>query len=294
MEKHTDLLFVINPVSGGKKDPRPDEEISGILKGTKLRWEMIYTEGDGDPERIRRALEKFQPSKVVAAGGDGTINMVAAQLINTQRTLGLLPSGSANGLAYNLNIPSDVNAALEKIIGGQEKTIDVLQINDSHFCLHLSDIGLNARVVKRFEKEGSNGFGGYAVQLMKELLHRQESIHFTIETQSGTKKKKVKMLVVANAKSYGTGAEINPNGAIDDGTFELVLIEPYPPWYMLHLMLASLRGKLHKMQHVEIISTEKSRITFTQPVDMHVDGEVLENIKTLKVGILAGALKVMV
>lgn len=287
------ILFVVNPSSGNQWQKNMEKQISGFMENQDLSWDIIQTKGSGDSARIQDAIARLKPEKVVAAGGDGTLNLVAGHLLNKKIPLGIIPAGSANGLAYNLEIPSDVNKALQKILKNRARAIDVLLLNDNHHCLHLADVGLNARVVKRFEEEGSGGIGGYALHMVKELISKKKSVRFRLKNSPHTKEMKAEMLVISNAKSYGTGALINPKGKIDDGKFEIVLIKPYPWWYLLWLVLSAFTGKLHKMENVITLSTDEAHIAFKKPVDLQVDGEVVEGLRDLKVNLLPGALQVI-
>jgi len=288
-----DLMIVVNPSSGKRWKKEVEPILTGYLRDRNISWELLKTTGSGDAERIHDLLEQLHPKAVVAVGGDGTINLVATQLIHTDIPLGIVPTGSANGLAYNLNIPADVEQALQKVLNRRARTMDVLLLNDSHHCLHLADVGLNARVVKRFEEEGSGGIGGYALHLMKELSSKKKFFRFQLKEPHHAKELKAEMLVISNAKSYGTGALINPEGIIDDGKFELILIKPYPWWHVFRLLLSAFSGKLHKMQNVRTISTSEAFIVFKRPMDMQVDGEVVEGVRSLKIHVLPRALKVL-
>jgi diacylglycerol kinase family enzyme len=83
-------------------------------------------------------------------GGDGTIKLVA-QLIHNKIPIGILPAGSSNGLATDLDLPIDINRALEIAIGNNIKCIDTLNINDQ-MGLHISDMGMNAELIKGYKR----------------------------------------------------------------------------------------------------------------------------------------------
>lgn len=288
-----DFLFVVNPSSGNQWKNTIEKRISRFMKEQDLSWDILKTKGSGDSDRIDDAIEKLQPEAIVAVGGDGTLNLVATQLLHKNIPMGIIPAGSANGLAFDLDIPSDIEQALRKILKKNVEAIDVLLLNDTYYCLHLADAGLNANVVKRFEEEGSRGMYGYALQLVKELFSKKEYFRFQMNNPPEAKEMKSEMLVISNAKSYGTGASINPEGKINDGKFELVTIKPFPWWHILRLLLSAFMGKLHKMQNVRTISTHEASVTFKEPVDLQIDGEVVEGLRNLKVKVLAGALKVI-
>ena len=229
---------------------------------------------------------------MVAAGGDGTVNQVASELINSNIDLGIIPAGSANGLAYNLGIPSGVNEALQFILDCNAKPIDVIQLNNQIYCYHLSDIGINARIVSRFEKEGSKGLTGYAKQMLKELFTKRSAFSFDLKTPVESKRYKAEMLVIANAKYFGTGAIINPVGQIDDGEFEIIIIRPYPWWILFYLLRMFLFGKLEKLKYVKVIKTNQAEINLDKSHDLQADGEIFKDIKSMKIKILPSALKI--
>jgi diacylglycerol kinase (ATP) len=292
-KKSNRILFIINPTAGsGQKD---DFEliISGVSLESDFDYKIFKTTGNNDREAIRQQIQTFQPKIVIPVGGDGTINLVASLLLGSQIKLGLIPTGSANGLAFNLGIPSNFKDALYKNIHGVYKPFDVIEINESYYCLHLSDVGINARIVKRFEREGGKGFAGYGKQLFKELLSPKSLFACKIKTREKTRKIKAEMVVIANAHSYGTGIRINPTGKYNDGIFEIVVIKPYPWWFIFTFLYAGFAGKLHDMQYVEVIKSTDAEIDFSKRQDLQIDGEMVEPVEQLKLKIIPAALQVI-
>jgi diacylglycerol kinase (ATP) len=96
-----------------------------------------------------------------------------------------------------LNLPSDFNEALQNIIEGSVVLLDVLCINEKKYCLHLSDIGLDARIVRNFEKEGKRGMRGYMKQMLREAVFKRKkhrSIHIDGEVVPGIDEMKIRIL----------------------------------------------------------------------------------------------------
>jgi YegS/Rv2252/BmrU family lipid kinase len=287
------ILFVINPKSGRGQRQDTDAVISRFSEEYNFEYKVYQTTGENDSEEISRRIKDFKPGTVVAAGGDGTVNIVATLLIKSNITLGIIPAGSANGLAYNLDIPENFEAALKKILNEEAKPIDVVQLNEKHYCLHLADIGLNARIVKRFEQEGSKGIPGYGKQLFKELFEGKTCFSFYIILPEHRRRKmKAEMVLIANAKSFGTGAIINPTGKIDDGKFEIIIIRPYPWWFVFTFIYAAFAGKLHKMKYVRVYSASSAEIIMPEPQEFQIDGEVIQETTEIKVKIMSKALKI--
>ena len=286
------ILFVINPKSGRGQRQDTDAVLSKFSEEYSFEYKVYRTTGKNDSEEISRQTEDFKPQTVVAVGGDGTVNMVANLLINSKIELGIIPAGSANGLAYNLDIPENFEAALKKNLSGQVHSIDVIRINKKYYCLHLGDIGLNARIVKRFEEEGSKGLLGYGKQLFKELFEVKTFFSFYIKLPEHHRKKmKAEMLVIANAKCFGTGAIINPTGKLNDGKFEIVIIRPYPWWFIFTFVYSAFTGHLHKMKYVKTYSASEALITLPKLQEFQIDGEIIPETKEINVEILHNSLK---
>ncbi len=286
--------FIVNPVSGTGKKTDYRSAISRASKSAGFEWDIFETTGENDPEQIRHFLQDFNPQRVITMGGDGTVNMVAAQIAGQDVVLGIIPAGSANGLAHNIGIPVDFDRALDFNLNASAHPMDMISINDTYYCLHLSDVGINARIVKRFEKEGSKGLLGYGKQLFKELFHPKTSFSCYLQFPGQPKQRmKAEMLIIANAKRYGTGAIINPTGQLNDGKFEVVIIRPYPWWFVFSFVYAAFLGKLHKMKYAKIFSVEKVTIRFPESHEFQVDGEIVPDVSSLKIKILPGEIQVV-
>ncbi|MFP4059921.1 MAG: diacylglycerol/lipid kinase family protein, partial [Bacteroidales bacterium] len=237
-------LFVLNPISGNFDK----EDLRKWLKdyATKNSLEFWFHETTGSGEEaalLTGSIEKYKPSCLVAVGGDGTVNLVAKVAKEVKIPIGIFPMGSANGLATELDIPFNREEALDVVLHGAIIRIDILNINKREIVLHLCDVGLNARVIKRFEKAVIRGFIGYMGQYFKELFD-VKTTRFMLIVNGQKFKTKAIMVVIANASKYGTGAIINPPGKINDGSFEVIFIKPYPFWYIFKLIVVFFTGTL--------------------------------------------------
>jgi diacylglycerol kinase (ATP) len=288
------ILFVINPGSGGKNKEDAEAVISRLAGQKDFDYKIFRTTGKDDQQAISRLLEEYKPGIVMAAGGDGTVNLVGTELMGKKISLGILPTGSANGLASNLQIPDNLEDALVKNLETESRPMDVIQLNDRYFCFHLADLGMNARIVKRFEQEGFRGMAGYGKQLLRELF--QGKTYFTCFIKipgEHRRKMKAEMVVIANAKSFGTGAIINPTGKLNDGKIELVIIRPYPWWFVFTFVYAAFLGKLHKMQYVRVFSASEASIRLKGKQAFQVDGEVLQDTGAVQVKVISNAVQMI-
>jgi YegS/Rv2252/BmrU family lipid kinase len=283
------ILFVVNPIAGGKEKKDWETAIREFFKDSTYGIEFYIQAGQNDKASILHHIERFGPDKVVAIGGDGTVKMVAGIVKETTMCLGIIPAGSANGLARELGIPADVNEAIKIILNGREGKVDAIKINEEELCFHLSDIGLNALLVKYFDASKKRGMWGYARSLLK-MLWNKRKMRVTITTDNETVKRKAYMVVLANAEKYGTGAVINPHGDVSDGEFDIVVVRKIN---VIEIFKAVTARKNFNPQKIEVFRTKNVSLRFQQKAPFQVDGEYQGRIAMLNARILPGIVNVM-
>jgi len=279
------LLFILNPVAGPEDQEPVQPKISDYCRSNDFPYHITETKGDGnDLQRIREALDQQKPELVFACGGDGTVNMVGQTLMGQNIPLGVLPLGSANGLATELNLPYNVRDCMDVLIHGKTIAMDPLLINQSHYSFHLADVGYNARLIQQFEEMDQRGKIGYAKGFFKVIRDRPVA-NIRYQEDGTWKEKKVIMAVFANARKYGTGAIINPDGKLDDGQFEVILFRPWPRWYFVYLGLLSYLGRIKRSAYVKVLSQKKIHLSTDVPMDMQIDGEPMGSTRKVTVEI---------
>ncbi|WP_266368235.1 diacylglycerol/lipid kinase family protein [Tellurirhabdus rosea] len=283
------LLFVINPVSGGRAKDDWEEQIRDFFRNKPFSPDFLVLNGQNDEESVRKAVESLKPDRVVAVGGDGTIKLVAEQLLEPEIPLGILPAGSANGMARELGLPSALEEALEVIASGHIQPLDVILINKKDICLHLSDIGLNAQLVKYYKDNNWRGKLGYARGILRVLLNRR-SLHVRLITDERVLHREAVMVVLANARMYGTGAIINPEGELTDGQFEVVVMREVSYFEFLKMFW---RFRPFDPTKIEILKASSLDITTRKRAYFQIDGEYRGRIRQVTAEMLPGKLKVI-
>jgi diacylglycerol kinase (ATP) len=283
------ILFIINPVSGGKDKGDWEQFIREYFKDLPHAAELFLLSGENDNVSVLYYINTIQPHKVVAVGGDGTVKLVAELLKSTEYTLGILPAGSANGMARELGLPLEKEAAMEVILNGTSRPIDAIAINESEICIHLADMGLNAMLVKYFDDSPGRGMWGYGRSLFKMLWNKQV-INAQLQTSEGTIRRRAYMIVLANARMYGTGVTINPKGSLEDGLFEVVIVRRLNFWAIFKVLTA--KGSFPE-EHIEVISVKDLKLTARHRGYFQVDGEYRGRLKEVHARILPQCLKIM-
>ena len=283
------ILFIVNPGSGGRKKTDWEPLIREYFGSLPHRIHIYKMEKNAE-KAIRDLIKKEKPDRIVAVGGDGTVSLVGKILQGSQLPLAILPGGSANGMATELGIPSGTDEAMDVIINGKIQNCDAICVNDKQFCFHLSDVGLNARLIKYFDESNFRGMWNYARLLIKALINRS-LMKINIKADGLEKQINAYMVVLANASKYGTGAVINPDGSISDGKFELVIVRKIALSEFIKLFWSY---KSFNPKKVEIFQTTQVEMTSRRSVYFQVDGEYMGKIKHLHAAIIPAAIRIIV
>lgn len=286
------LLFVINPVAGNINKDNLVRTIEGWQKNFRVETHFFKTSGKQDKESIKEQIDEIKPDTVIAVGGDGTLKLCAQLLKNTEMQLGVIPAGSANGMATELHIPANTLKALSIIEKGHTKTIDLLEFNGEDLGLHISDIGMNAGLIKKYEESPYRGFMGYAQGLVSKV---QDFRAFEVEIEAGEddyQSFNTYMVAFANAKRYGTGALLNTKGEIDDGKFEICIFKNLD---LLNISKHFIDQISEDDPHMHLIQCKRAHIKILRDKEpFQIDGEYKGEIDELKIKMLPQCLHMIV
>jgi len=284
------IIFVVNPISGDLDKSDLVDAVQEFATTNHFHLEVYETTGKKDQEKIQSLYNEYQPERIVVAGGDGTIKMVAEAMEKYDVIIGILPAGSANGLSVDLNLPTTIEENLKIAFLSNYIEMDMISINGKK-SIHLSDIGVNASLVKNYEESNLRGLWGYALQAYSALKESEEPFVATITANNEVVEHTARMIVIANSQKYGTGVIINPNGAMNDGKFELVILKS------LDLLLIGkiITGNMPiDSDDIVIISTDKATIKTDYPVNFQIDGEYCGAQTDLEIHILHKQMKIAI
>jgi YegS/Rv2252/BmrU family lipid kinase len=284
------IIIVVNPVSGAVEKKEIVDSTLLFAKNENLESILYETSGKRDVENIKNLYNIHKPERIIIIGGDGTIRMVAEAIAKEDVILGIIPAGSANGFALDLDLQLTLEKNLEVAFLHQFMEVDIITINGK-ISIHLSDLGLNAELIKNYEQGEIHGKWGYALNTITTLFDSGEPFTAKVKANNETFGYVAIMIVIANAKKYGTGVVINPNGVMNDGKFELVILKNFD----LILFGQIISGNMPSdPDDVEIISTDKATIELDAPVSFQIDGEYCGTETKLDIKILHKQLKVAV
>ena len=284
------FLFVVNNSSGTNQTTNWNNVINDFFVDKEQSFKIYNLPEGFTITQIKDHINTYNPKYVIAVGGDGTVTLLANIIANTNIGLGILPAGSANGMAKELGIPETSAEALKIISAAHTNKCDLIKINGDKYCLHLSDIGLNAHLIKHFDEGKLRGKLGYALVILKTLWHK-EKMQAIIKTNEKEVRRNAFMVVIANASKYGTGAVINPEGNLSDGLFEVIIVRKLAIGSLLKMLL---KPGIFNPKKIEIIPSTSVDVTMVSKMHFQIDGEYQGRIKKVTAEICPGILNIIV
>lgn len=286
----TRIRFIINPVSGvGKKGMFP-ELIERYIDSDRFDYDIVYTEYRKHAKELasRSSLEGIDI--VCAVGGDGSVHEVGTALIGTKTKLAIIPTGSGNGLARHLNIPLNIEKAIQNINEMNVMKMDTVLVNDKPF-LNAGGYGFDALIAKKFDEGKKRGFVTYIKLVLREFF-RYNPVNVSVDVNGQVKSMPVMLCTIANASEFGNGFCVSPKSDVTDGKIELFLLKPFRLWSLPLLAFQFFRRRSDRSKFTEIISFEKARISLSKSM-AHYDGEPFDVRKELNVQVVPKSLHIL-
>lgn len=284
------LLFVINPISGGKSKRGFRTLIESNLELEQYDYDVYWWE---QVDALPQELERFKEGDgygVVAVGGDGTINVVARSLINSDKFLSIVPMGSGNGLARELKLSLKPEQSIQGLNKAKEQRMDVGMANGRSF-VNVAGCGFDAQVSFAFAQLPSRGFWSYVKAVMSEF---KSAYNYNIEVHSTDEvwQKQAFMLSIANGTQWGNDFFVAPDASYTDGALDLVFLKK-PKLHQIPGLVRSLyKGKSHRL--LSRIRLTSGQIRVNALVPTHYDGEPHNYVETIDVELLPGAVKLWI
>lgn len=266
-------LLLVNPVSRSGAD-------AAVAAATILRQGGLEViEGDGaQPDKYADCVRghRGKVDCVVVGGGDGSAHLALPGLLGLEMPLGFLPLGTANNLARNLGLPTDLAAACAVVVAGATRRIDVADVN-GHYFFNVAGLGLSSEVNRRVPRQLKRHFGvlayaGYAFKVAR----RFRPFHAEIEGDDGKVLRVRSMqITVCNGKHYGNGLSIAKIAQIDDGRLDLCSTEVDHWWRGMRNLPALLRGDPDAAPDVRWLTSASFKIRTRRPMRLDADGEMV-------------------
>ena len=245
------ILFIINPISGGRDKLKIPALIDANLDRLKFNANFAFTEYIGHASEIAEEAANKNFDVIVAVGGDGTINEVASKVMQQNKILGVLPFGSGNGLARFLKIPMNTVRAIRVINNCKVSVIDTATFNEKSF-FNMAGMGFDAHISSVFAGNKGRGLSGYMKLGLKEMLnYKPQTYRITIDGREYLRK--AFLVSIANSSQYGNNTHIAPTASVMDGLLDVCIVKEFPLYKLPVLAYEMLSAKTERSKLVQII-----------------------------------------
>lgn len=285
------LAILVNPHSAGGKTLKLLPRVEQVLDERRVTFRVQRTKGlEHGTEQALLAVEAGELPVVMS--GDGLLGSVGGAMAGSETPLGIIPGGRGNDLARVLGIPTEPEAAVAVILGGETRRIDVGEANGKRF-LGIASTGFDS-IANRLANETRFLRGNlvYAYAGVRTLLGWKPA-RFTIRVDDERTRLTGYSISVANSSCYGGGMYIAPNAELDDGLFDVVSIGDVSKRQFLGNLPKVFKGTHVEKDEVRVFRARHLELSASRPFEVYADGEHLTDLPaTLRV--LPRALNVLV
>jgi YegS/Rv2252/BmrU family lipid kinase len=289
------VTIIINPISGGVRRSVAEARrrlARSVAEASGEPFDVFVTEAVGHAHELAALAVRQGARKVIAWGGDGTINEVASALAFSEVALGIVPAGSGNGLARELGIDPRPAVALAAALAAETRQIDLGEIEGRLF-VNIAGIGVDAFVASRFSLARRRGFLGY-IGITAGALITYIPTEYRITTGGTRLDARAILVTIANSAQFGNGARIAPGARVDDGLLDLVVLEERWRPATLSQLPRLFTGTVAAMRGCTIQRIQEVTVEADQPMTFHVDGEPVVGGTRLNARVHPGALRIAV
>ncbi len=270
------LTLLVNPASAGGKTLKLLPRVEAALDARRIEFRVERTRSlEHGVDLALRAVELGEVPVVVS--GDGLMGAVGGALAGAETPVGLIPGGRGNDLARALGIPDEPEAAVEVILAGHSRRIDVGEANGKRF-LGIVSVGFDSECNRLAnETHFIRGNLVYAYSMVRTLIGWR-SARFTVVAGGERKRLEGYFVDVANNCVYGGGMYIAPDAKLDDGRFDVVAITEVGKLRFLRGLRDVLKGAHIHKEEVTTFRASRLELDASRPFPVYADGEHLTDL----------------
>lgn len=294
-QKHEGLiegpfLFIVNPKSGTGAYRQFQERIAQV--DHERSFEVVESQSPEHSIELAATAGQKGYRAVIAVGGDGSVHEIGTKLIGTETALGIIPTGSGNGIARHLGISLPPAQAIKEMLGGKCRAMDTLMVND-RAVIGFCGIGFDGHVARLFSEAGERGFSNY-VKLTLDAISNYRSTDFEVTADDQVENSEALTVVCANITQFGNNAAINPQAIDNDGCLEVITVKPFPVASFPTLAARLFINTFHKSKFVNVRKASQIRIENKGEAEVQIDGEPFGKPDVLNIRVKPKSLKVII
>ena len=265
-------LIILNPAAHSERAQRKRAQVEALAQDCVV-CETTCT-GEAEVMARRGVEEGFE--KIVAAGGDGTINEVVNGLAGTKATLGLLPIGTMNVFANELGLPvHDLELCWKVIKNDSTRTVDLPKANQKFF-VQLAGVGLDAQVVKETSLQLKRNFGPLSYLISAAQIAARPPPRLFIQSEDAPIQEG-SFVLVGNGRFYGGPFPFFKHAVINDGLLDVIVFKSLGYLEIIKYLQDVVFSSEIRVPEIEYFQTRRLRVESQQSVPVELDGEVVGN-----------------
>lgn len=266
----TDITVILNPTAGNRETVRDWRERIESIVG---RWPVRISSHAGEAKTLARRAVEEGCGRVIAAGGDGTVNHVANGIAGSDAALGILPMGTVNVFAMELGLPAnDLGRCWEIIETGHTRLVDLPSANGKHF-VQLAGIGLDAQAVKETTRAFKRSLGPLSYLISAAQIAGRRPPRLIVESENAPAREG-SFVLVGNGRLYGGPFPFFKQAVFDDGLLDVVLFKRLGLLEIIKYLHDVVFSSDIRVPEIECFQTSQLRVSSEQDVPVELDGEL--------------------
>ncbi|MHC5354114.1 diacylglycerol/lipid kinase family protein [Myroides sp. LJL115] len=288
------IHFIVNPISGKAKHAITQEYIEGFFDKEKYQITLSPTLYKRHAIELTRQAILDKADLIVACGGDGTIHEVATQMVGSNIEFGIIPVGSGNGLASNLNISKQIDKAMTTLVRSKSIQMDVGRVNGEYFFSNMG-FGIDATIIDKYEKSQKRKLAAY-IKAALDSAKEYKAAQIKVSYKGQSKVVNPLLLFISNSNQMGYNMSLTPMASLQDGLLDYLMVPKVNFLKQLTFGIYVLLGKTHKFRKTDYLQLDHLSVEVLDQskCGLQLDGEyyVFASNK-FEITVLKGALKVI-
>lgn len=288
------IRVIWNAAAGSKggiaTSQNTEDRVRELMAAAGLGSELRTARTPDEAKSLARDAAGNHYDLVVAAGGDGTVEAIAAELLGTDTALGVLPLGSVMNLARSLGIPRDAAAAAEVFVTGRVRSVDVGDARDRAF-FEAASVGMNVAIFEAATAFERRHWSAGLRNMWTAIRYRPARM--TIDLDDEQVRTRALMVSVSNGPFTGAGMNVAPHARLDDGKFDVVVFRRLSKARLVRHLLSIAFGRYAYAPEAQVHRSRSVRIEGASALPVRADGQLL-GTTPIELVTRPGALRVVV
>ncbi len=292
----SNLTFILNGAAGADDKLKAKEIIEKICAERGVPAKVMIAKTGAQIVEFAKQAVLDKPGAVIAGGGDGTVNAVAAAVLGTDVLFGVLPMGTLNHLSKDLKIPLKLEDAVSNIFDGRSEKIDVGEVNDRIF-LNNSSLGLYAQIVEQRERQQRRGTWKWVafIRAAQSVLKRHTTMVLRLKIDGESQLRRSSLVFVGNNQYEVSGLRLGTRAALNSGKLSLYVAQTSSRVELFKVAIATFFKQADRTGKLEMMDARAIEVSISRrQARVATDGEVNLMTPPLKFSIRPQALSIIV